>query len=108
MDELKKVWESMRRQHADIVAKPMPVKFLVLLCELKEREQRMPRDKLKAGDVVRLKIGSQEMIVSKVIDADTIECTHFDGIQHVRASVEAADVIKVAEPRDPNLPSPKR
>lgn len=94
----------MRDRHADIVAQPMPVKFLIKLCELKEREVLVTIDVLEAGDVVRLKIGSQEMLVSKVLNTQTIECTYFDGIQQVTTTVPVADVVKVEAPRDPNLP----
>jgi uncharacterized protein YodC (DUF2158 family) len=100
---LEKVWEGARREHADIVEQPLPVRFLVLLCELKEKERALA-DSLQAGDIVRLKIGSREMIVSKVLDAGTIECTYFDGEQQFTAAVPAADVEKVGVPRDPTLP----
>lgn len=66
----------------------------------------MSDDSLKPGDIVRLKIGSNEMIVSRVLDPDTIECTYFDGDQQITASVPAADVQKVGVPRDQNLPPP--
>ena len=101
---LEKVWQGARRQHADIVEQPLPVRFLVLLCELKEKERVLADSVLQAGDIVRLKIGSKEMIVSKVLDADTIECTYFDGEQQFTAAVPAADVEKVGVPRDPTLP----
>ena len=103
---LERIWETMREQYADIVAQPMPVGFLVKLCELRESETLVMIDLLKAGDVVRLKIGSKEMLVSKVLDTETIECTHFDGVQQVTASVPVADVVKVGVPRDTNLPLP--
>jgi uncharacterized protein YodC (DUF2158 family) len=103
---LERIWETMREQYADIVAQPMPVKFLVKLCELRESETLVMIDLLKAGDVVRLKVGSNEMLVSKVLDTETIECTHFDGVQQVTASVPVADVVKVGVPRDTNLPLP--
>ena len=103
---LERIWETMREQYADIVAQPMPVGFLVKLCELRESETLVMIDLLKAGDVVRLKIGSKEMLVSKVLDTETIECTHFDGVQQTTAAVPVADVVKVEVPRDPNLPRP--
>jgi uncharacterized protein YodC (DUF2158 family) len=61
---------------------------------------------LTTGDIVRLKVGSMEMIVSSVIDADTIECTYFDGERQFTALVPIADVDKMQVPRDPNLPPP--
>ena len=61
---------------------------------------------LTTGDIVRLKVGSVEMIVSAMLDADTIECTYFDGERQFTASVPMADVEKIHAPRDPNLPPP--
>ena len=61
---------------------------------------------LKPGDIVRLKVGSVEMIVSAMLDADTIECTYFDGERQFTASVPIADVEKMLVPRDANLPPP--
>ena len=66
----------------------------------------MPAGTLKPGDIVRLKIGSKELIVSRVLDADTIECTFFDGDQQSTSVVPVGDVEKVEHPRDPNLPPP--
>ena len=103
---LEKVWQGLRDQNADVVAQPLPVRFLILLCELNERERSLSEGVLKPGDIVRLKIGSKEMIVSRVIDADTVECTYFDGQQQFATTVQAADAQKVETPRDPNLPPP--
>lgn len=61
---------------------------------------------LTTGDIVRLKVGSMEMIVYNVIDADTIECTYFDGKRQLIALVPVADVEKMQVPRDPTLPPP--
>jgi hypothetical protein len=54
----------------------MPIKGPAL-CELNERERALAIGILTTGDIVRLKVGSMEMIVSSVIDADTLECTYF-------------------------------
>ena len=101
---LEKVWQDARERHADIVGQPLPVRFVVLLCELKEKELLLADSILRAGDIVRLKIGSREMIVSKVLDADTIECTYFDGDRQFAVSIPTADVERVGVPRDPDLP----
>ena len=103
---LEKVWQGARERNADILKHPLPVHFLILLCELNEREQSLTDGILKPGDIVCLKVGGNEMIVSAVLDAGTIECTYFDGQQQFAAVVPAADVEKVAVPRDPNLPHP--
>jgi hypothetical protein len=71
----------------NIVAQPMPVKFLVKLSELRERELLVTIDLLQPGDVVRCKGGSHDMVVCKVLDTETLECTYFDGGQHVTAVV---------------------
>jgi uncharacterized protein YodC (DUF2158 family) len=83
----------------------MPIKGPAL-CELNERERALAIGILTTGDIVRLKVGSMEMIVSSVIDADTIECTYFDGKRQLIALVPVADVEKMQVPRDPNLPPP--
>jgi uncharacterized protein YodC (DUF2158 family) len=101
---LQRIWEEVRKRNADIVEQPFPMRLLTLLCELNEKERSLTTGILKPGDVVRLKVGSNEMIVSKVLDADTVECTYFDGQQQFTAAVPIADVHKVAIPRDPNLP----
>jgi uncharacterized protein YodC (DUF2158 family) len=74
--------------------------------QLTKGSEALPIDLLKEGDIVRLKVGSKEMIVSSVLDADTIECTYFDGERQFTASVPIADVEKMQVPRDPNLPPP--
>ena len=61
---------------------------------------------LTTGDIVRLKVGSMEMIVSAMLDADTIECTYFDGEAAIHRLGAVADVEKMHVPRDPNLPPP--
>ena len=103
---LEKVWQGARTQHADIVDEPLPVRLLILLCELNERELALSDGNLKPGDIVRLKIGSKEMIVSNVLDGGTVECTYFDGEQQFAATIPAADVCKVEIPCDPTLPPP--
>jgi uncharacterized protein YodC (DUF2158 family) len=73
---------------------------------LKKESETLPIDLLKAGDIVRLKVGSMEMMVSSILDTDTIECTYFDGKRQLTALVPVADVEKMRVPRDPNLPPP--
>ena len=61
----------------------------------------MARKILKAGDIVRHRTISREMIVTNVLDADTIECTYLDGGQKFTRSVSVEEVEKVKVPRDP-------
>lgn len=82
------------------------MRLLVLLCELREKERVLANIQLKPGDIVRLKVGSKDMIVSDVLDLDTIECTFFDGDRQFTTTVAAADVVKVHVPSEQNLPSP--
>jgi uncharacterized protein YodC (DUF2158 family) len=93
---LERLWQMFRKQNADIVAQPIPMGMLILLCELNEKEQSLTVGIIKPGDIVRLKAGSKEMIVSKVLDANTVECTYFDGEQQFTAATPVADVEKVA------------
>jgi hypothetical protein len=97
---LERVWQAMRDRYADIAAQPLPVKFLVKLCELKERELLVTIDVLQRGDVVRLKAGSREMRVSKVLDTETVECTYEDDVRQVTVTAPVADVVKVDGSRD--------
>ena len=49
---------------------------------------------------------SKEMIVSKVLQSDTIECTYFDGEQQFTSRMQAGDVIKLDVLRNNDLPVP--
>lgn len=100
---LQRVWELMRQNHVDIIHQSMPSRLLQLLEELDQKERAL-HSGVKPGDVVRLKSGSNEMMVSALLDEHTAECTYFDGDQTLTLSVPIADLQKVQVPRDPNLP----
>ena len=102
---IQRVWELMRHDHADIINQSLPARLFQLLDEL-ERKERALDDLIRAGDVVRLKTGSNEMMVSALLDKATAECTYFDGDQTLTVAVPVADLHKVQVPRNPDLPLP--
>ena len=102
---VQRVWELLRQNNADILTQSLPTRLIRLLHEL-EHKERVMDSAVKPGDVVRLKAGSNEMMVSAILTDATAECTYFDGDQTLTISVPIADLQKVAVPRNPDLPLP--